>query len=100
MNLMRHFTSLIFLILFSSGFFLNTALGQTKTRVFQHDQNFQANSLFFNQAPSIERLPNGRLVMVWVSGLNEGNLDNRIVISHSDDNGSNWSAPVVVFDPE
>lgn len=58
----------------------------------------------FDDKPSIGVAPSGRVYEVWTrSSAPEddiGGLRMRIVVSHSDDHGATWSAPVAVSSPK
>ena len=50
--------------------------------------------------PSIERAANGRLWATWFTGGAREDNDNHVLLVTSEDDGQNWSEPVVVIDPE
>jgi sialidase-1 len=74
-----------------------------RTTIFQHtgsDPKDPANATGFNHAPSITRLPDGRLLVVWFSGPFEGSSRQRIANAWSSDKGRTWSAAGTIQDFE
>lgn len=74
---------------------------ESKSIVFAYPQNDpydRANRFGFNHAPSVTRLPDGRLMAVWFSGPYEGSVHQVIAGSYSDDGGRTWSPAEVVRD--
>ncbi|HEX2787460.1 MAG TPA: exo-alpha-sialidase [Ignavibacteria bacterium] len=69
-----------------------------KSTIFTHSTDFSFGQPLNNHVSSIEKLNDGRLACVWVSGWREGSLDNKILISYSTNDGSNWSPAQTAID--
>jgi hypothetical protein len=72
-----------------------------RTVVFTHtstDPKEPANTSGYNLGPSIELLPDGRLMAVWFSSPSEGAASQRIVQAFSSDQGHTWGAASVLQD--
>jgi predicted neuraminidase len=68
-----------------------------ESKVFEHERDFEVGSRFFNHVPTIAALPDGSLVVAWFGGQWEGSLDNSVLLSRSEDDGTTWSAPATVI---
>ena len=60
---------------------------------------YQSQSRTWQGIPGIERARNGRLWATWYTGGSGEGPDNYVVLVTSDDDGLNWTQPVVVIDP-
>lgn len=49
--------------------------------------------------PALERARNGRLFVAFYSGGTDEGPDNYVLLVKSDDDGKNWSEPILVIDP-
>jgi len=64
----------------------------------QTDPYDRSNLYGFNHAPSVARLPDGRLLCVWFSGPHEASVHQVILAAFSSDQGRTWGKSFVLQD--
>lgn len=89
----------------------------SRSSILRHDSNLHTDSLspvrvnhqpgaiyasrarLWQGIPGIERTAGGRLYATWYSGGKEEGPENYVLLVRSDDDGNNWSSPLLVIDP-
>jgi predicted neuraminidase len=65
----------------------------------QPGPQYHSNTRLWQGIPGLERTATGRLYATWYTGGRDEGPDNYVLVIRSDDDGRNWSEPVLVIDP-